>query len=518
MADLPEVVLKETFDFLGIWERLQVRSTCKKWKFVADTLSHQRSVCIHSTGYPYNERWCFSNQRVTEGEMVHLKPDPEVNRPFDLKMKFFQNLRKVYLFYLDEKVNFFLDELNQLTRLRVLMIEEDTIQSRTLNSPSLEVLSLGGYHVGHLQLNTPNLSSLTLWNDSGPHRDPAILEFEFPLKLKHLRCTEFTHNLGSQLKSLETLVCVEIPFDFRLGEFESLAKAELWSLNAFRTVQDQKKRLNRKNLQVLASGFDGETVANNPPDIQEQFFCEISIFYRETLILKQSFLEKAGSNQWKLAGSVPWKFKLDNFEAFGSTEDRISQFFFCNKFRTDRIFYSERDEIETDQFSLVDLTERCSQKEFMTFSYTLKNSLVERLSRIQSTLRNKGICSIKSVDCLLNLKNLESLQIYSPKLSIKFICRLFKELKHLYYLYYHSSESSGFHLHIDFYNYKPEDRVLDGIAADTLYGLHYQWRVGNIMDPRDLGQLEKMDFKNLNELIEGVKKMSEDEVAQRFFF
>lgn len=153
----------------------------------------------------------------------------------------------------------------------------------------------------------------------------------------------------------------------------------------------------------------------------------------------------------------------------------------------------------------------------MAFRYMLSQDSIERLSRIQSLQNLNGVCHIESADCLLNLKNLESLEIYSSKISIDFICRFFKELKFFHRLYFHSSESTGFHIHINFNNHRLKDRVADGTESHSLYSLSYQWGSGSEEDPMDLGPFKKMNFKNINELIEGLKKMSEDKVARSFF-
>ena len=514
MANLPEVVLKEIFDFLTIREMWRVRSTCKKWKFVVDTWCRPRSVCIHSTSYPYNERWCFSDQRVVEDEMIYLKFHLKTNRLFDLRMEFFRNLQKVYLYHLMEKVDLFFEEASQLTRLKVLMIEERCFPPRTLSSFSLEKLSLKVFNLGRFQLNTPNLSSLILWDITCMlPRDPPVLEFSFPLKVKHLECTDFTHNLGSQLKNLETLVCIEILFDFQLNEFKSLTRAELWSFAAFRTVENQKRRLNRMNLQVLASGFDAETVAGEPLEIQEKFFCSPITIEKGKLAMSSSFLEMAERNRWNLAGSIACTFDLDNLEpeSLISFASKIPRAFF-DKLRMGRIFFSSN---EIDQSALVELAGRCSPSYYSASRCRLSRSEVEKLSRIQSIKRFHGSCDIESADYLLNLKNLEDLQINSPKISIDFICKLFKELKFLYALYFESPESTSLHLYIDFYNYRTEHREADGIAADTLYSLNYYY--GPFSLTRDTRVKKGMDFRVLDELIEGVKRLREDEIVQSFF-
>ena len=519
MVELPEVVLKLLFDFLGIRERLRVRSTCKKWKFVVDTLSHQRSVCIHSISYPYNERWCLSDQRVTEEEMICLKFSPEASRPFDLRMQFFRNLQKVYLFYILEELDFFLEEAIQLTRLKVLMIE-GRIPPGVLKSSSLEKLSLKGHHLGNLQLNTPNLNSLILRKNHIFDNDSTIVKFDFPLKVKYLQCDDFTENLGSQLKNLETLVCIGIKFDFRLNEFESLTKAELWSLAAFQMVQSEKRRLNRTNLQVFGSGFDEATVAREPSEIQEQFFCTPTITPEGGYLkLSRSFLEKVEGHQWKLASSIPWKFQSD-VRTFVSFASRIPRIFF-EKFRIGEIGWirherDAEDETEIEQSALlVELVEKCKPNIYRASEFELGHEDVERLCRIQSIRRFHRFREIENADCLFNLKNLEYLDILSPEISVSFIYRLFKELKFFRQLIFASTKFCDLFVNVEYYNTPKEWRNADNLDPDILYSLYYTWGPVKISD--DDMPCKTIDCKNLDELDEGLKRMREDEIVKNFF-
>lgn len=480
---------------------------------MADTLSHQRIVCIYSTSYPYNERWCFSEQRVVEDEMVYIKFDWEASRRFDLTINFFRDLQKVYLFGIMEKVDLFLQELNQLTRLKLLIIEEEEMNLETLNSSSLEKLSLKCLHFSHsrIQLNTPNLSSLVFWNNNHQlNNPPPTVKFCFPLKVRHLECIEFSGNLG-QLKNLETLVCNTISFDFRLNQFKSLSRTELWSFDAFRTVQNEKRRLNRTNLQVLAPGFEEATVACETLEVQQQLFCRpFSWFEKESLELSLSFLELAERNQWNwpshLSGLISWKFFFKD-STFVSFANKIPSVLF-DKLRIDRISLLDRNVHETS--TLVEVAEKCSVKDFGASLYRLSRDDFERLSRIQSIKRFSGTCDSETANLLFNLKNLETVYMFSSTISIDFICRLFKELNFFSYLYFYSSDSIGLHLDITYHNYRPEHRVSNEIGLTNLYTLAY--------DDSESTVVSKDSFlKNLDELIEEVKRMKENELIQSFF-
>ena len=518
MAELPEVVLKEIFDFLGVRERLRVRSTCKKWKFVADNLSHQTSVCLYSSN-PFNKRWCFSKQKVTDDEMLYLKFTREASRPFDFRMEFFRNLRKVYLYSVSNQADRFLEEVNQLTRLKVLIIDDVRIDKfRTLNSPTLEKFALKNCNFNHLRLNTPNLSSLVLWNDihfreDREDRNRQHVEFRFPLKVKHLQCTEFRPNLR-QLKNLQTLACHTIAFEFQLNDFESLTRAELWSLEAFRMVQNEKRRLRRTKLQLFASGFDEETVTREPLEDQDQFFCSpMSTIFKGVLPLSRQFLEKAESNQWNLTDPVLWHFILD-LNVLGSLPGRIPKEFF-EKFRIRTISYLLLPYLlraEIDQSALVDLVERCNPSKLM-FDPPLSKDILQRLSSIQSIKLLEVHCDVENANFLLNLKNLGYLEIQSATISIDFVCRMYKELKYLFGFNFYSREFKPFNLHARFF-FRPEER--DGgndAPADTLYSLSY--RYGSLVEKNAISRC--MYFKSLDEFIEQAKILKENEMIASYF-
>ena len=502
MVDLPVVVLKKVFAFLDIRERLRVRSTCKTWRFMVDTLSYQQSLCIYSISYPYNKRWCFSDQRVVEDEMIYLKLDREAGHRFDLRMEFFRNLQKVYLYKTGDKTEHFLEEVNQLTRLQVLMIKESWIKLRTLSSSSLERLSLKLFCCDHIKLDTPNLSSFVLWVDRRgeiyfpPGNHPGIVEFHFPLKVKHLECTEFNLNLG-QLKNLETLVCRTITFDFKLDEFKSLVRTELWSLDAFQLMRNEKNRLNRASLQIVASGFDGETVAGELIGIQEEFFCRPERFGGSHLELSGSYLKNAERNQWNLVGSIPWNFQVE-YATLLPFVSRIPKDFF-SKLRISQFNLTEfpLNVSEIDQATLVELMER-SQPSFLKLNFKLSQDTFERIGRIQS-IKSLFVRLNEKLDCLLSLRNLEVIRIFdSAKISIDFICRLFKQLKFFSILLFFPNLFPHLGLLITYHKNRLEEE--DDFVLEYPFSIHFS-------------SSEKL-CRDLNELVEEVEKLRENQKIQ----
>lgn len=489
---LPVVVLRQIFCFLDIGERLRARSTCKAWRFTVDTWFDQQSLCIYSTVYPYNERWCCSNQRVLEKEMFHLKFDRVASHRLDWKMEFFRNLQKLYLYEMGDKTEPFLEELNQVTSLKVLMIEESRIYLRKLSSSSLAWLSIKCFCCDHIELDTPNLSSLILSIDHRPEEHPGTLDFHSPRKVRHLQCIEFNSNLD-QLKGLETLACQRITFDFKLDEFQSLTRTELWSFDAFQLVRNEKNRLNRPDLQVVASGFEEGTVTSRPILVQEEFFCRFHRLPGDDLELSESYLRRAELNKWNLLGSTPWNFTVE-YATLLPFVGKIPRNFF-SKLRISSFILAQlplNGVPEIDQVALVELVER-SQPEDLELNCELSEATLQRLSHIQS-IKYLRVTVNEKLDGLLGLKNLVTLKVFKARISIGFICLLFKELKLFSHLWLKPDPRFGNNpnLWVTFDNNRLE--VYDESAVEYPFSICFK---------------RKTRCRYLDELVEEVRKLGE---------
>lgn len=305
MNDFPAIVLSEIFDFLNIPEKhREIKLVCKKWKFVVETMNFQLSACFYSNEYPYKESWRFSHQKkVAEEDMLRLKYDHENSLKFDVRMDYFRNLQRVFLYKIGKKVNLFLEEVNSLAKLKMLIIENQTINSPKLSSFSLEKFFLKCSDLSNIQLNTPNLSSFILWHHNKPST-PRPVEFGFPLKVKHLECFEFNLNL-SVLTNLETLICQKIiEFDFKLKNFKCLTRLELFPRNEhdFRVakrIREERGRLKR----VVSLWVSG--VKEGPDAPIHSIFSNYSnfLYYLNLEYVLKSYSSLADH-------AIPWEFNL----------------------------------------------------------------------------------------------------------------------------------------------------------------------------------------------------------------
>lgn len=497
MDDLPEVALRKVFAFLSIPGRFRARATCKKWKFVID--NSPKSLCIYHESYPCKEKWRFSGQKVLENEMVELNVDRENGCRFDLRGAFFRNLQKVYLYHSDEAVDRFFEQLSQFTRLKTLMIKGGRMKFKTLSSSGLEQLFLESDGFDELELATPNLSSLILWIHPETGQNQSV-KFLFPLKPKHLECLQFSANL-SQLKNLETLVCQEITFDFSLNDFKSLRKLEVWSFDAFRTAQQQRRRLKRKNLEMIASGFEEKVVAFST---QEHCFCRREN-HRCELRLSPPYLAMVEKNWSRLVGSTPWKFEI-SLTNLVRHADRVPREFF-DKFRIEKI---EGDDLaeelgQIEQSNLTELLKRASPSRLLLRNLRLKPEFAEQLSCIKSIKRVSGVAGLKGLHYLLHLTYLEQIVSNFETISIDFLCKMVKELKFFKHFQLHSM-TEDFHLYITLYKRSEHHGVLLQEKKGCPFSFSYYYGILEV----------SKHFELADELVQEIKRMKENDLIQRF--
>lgn len=533
MADLPEVALRTIFDFLSIQMRMRARLTCKKWKFVIETSNLPRSVCIYQNSYPRNEKWTFSGQKVRKSELVKLRFDRENRYRLDFQMDFLRNLQVVYLYHIGEEADRLLEAMSQLSRLKVLIIERSSIKLKTLSSSGLEKLALKHNRFEVLQLDTPNLASLILWQRSfGTAIEFA--ELLFPLKLKHLECLRFEPSLF-QLKNLETLVCLKITIDFRLNDFKSLKRIGLWSLDEFRMVREQKERLNRKALEITASGFKEDLLVAEPVEAQDNFFCARA---RDVPVwLTAHYLAKIETNSVDLVGSTPWEFRI-TFPTFARHTGRIQRVRrdFFDKFQIGYIslrnagHFHEKplDKNELDQSDLVELLKASKPSEFnldLDLDFSLKPRFFEQLASIRSIKVMSEVAHLKDIHYLLNFKNLECFSISFEKISIDFLCAIVRKLKFLKFLkfsyFYQVTPNKRFFISLEFR--KPYEQVKRRgypICLNIFDNDYYPFTLNYFYTDQYPGN-NNMDIlkhcKCLEKLIEEIKRMPEVEIIRCFF-
>lgn len=510
MDDLPVVVLSEILNFLSIRERLKLKTICKKWKFVVETFCSQQNVCIYSHAYPFNRCWCWSDQRVVEEDLLYLKFNFQNSPKLNLKMPFFRNLQKVYLYHIDEKVDLFLEEVNLLTNLKVLMVEESIIKTRKLSSSSLEKFSMKYSNSDYIELDTPNLCSLTWWNYELQRIQP-IGDFKFPLKIQHLECVAFNLNL-SRLRNLESLICQRIDFDFKLEDFKHLTRLELFPVNeeelrVARNIRNEKSRMERNSLKMTVSGFKGES-----------FICKRNSHLPYYFQLHPEYLEQVVQNSSNLVGSLPWDFLIEIPTLLQFSNSFLPDFF--DKFRNIKIIkfrigQNDRNITESDQHNLMEFIRQSQTKELYIhgLDLSLEKEFYEQLSSVQSLTHLRIGPHLENVefDYFLKLKNLQKFIVTSSKISANFVSKLFEGLKLLEDFQF-VSRLGEFGIQI-YLNTSPD-------PEEEMQKLHRPFNFKYSYWPRG-GANEKFFLVNrytvdVNELVQEIALMRQDERTQCF--
>ena len=431
---LPALVLKTVFDFVSIPEKLRMRLVCKTWRFVVDNLYSQQNLCLYFTSFPYNRRWPFSEQPVLEEEMLYRKfnpeQDPKPDPNFHLKLPFFRDLRKLFIYRVGPQIDVFLAEVGQLASLKELKIDNYHMKTRKLSSSSLERLSLYVSNFEHLEFETPNLNSicdLSLRSRSFRGRENArTLEFRFPLTVKRLVCWKFDENY-SQLQNLETLTCLKFPLNFQMNKFKSLIKLEILpsnerELQILRDLQKERTRLGRDHPQMIVSDFKEQLV-----------ICEN---FGGILELSSAYLQQVLENSSNLVARIPRKSNIDASTLL-EWAHLIPNFF--ERFQIDCISLRREGRLtDADQCDLVELIRRSRPRCLSIYDLNgLKSEFYQKISLCESIkiLNMKPPAEPIDYNQLLNLRNLEVLRLHyhnsTEKIPLDFISKLFVQLKFL---------------------------------------------------------------------------------------
>ena len=439
MDELPILALQEIFSFLSLPERLKCKRVSKRWKFAVENAQGIQALCIYGKDFPCRIKWCFSESEVIPEDTHGLDPEKFFN--FNSRIELFCDLQKVCFFRVE--ISEFFYDLHLLSKLKVLMIDDFLIDDDldhhiTFDLNSLEKLSLKYVYyqaypernIKSIDFNTPSLSSLVFWNDYFIFElaRNCPVKFRFPLTIRHLECIQFDSNL-SVLKNLETLICQKIVVPFKLNDFKSLQRLELFpreeeELEYIRGIMEEKRSLRRDNLVITVCGFQDLLVAFAPGHQQNNTLFE----------LNEHFLRQVADHSDKLVGHIPWQFFMNEFFIFPKTFKEIPKdFFFFKKFVHFLIIVvpddSERRRRKRDTPDPSYVLQLLSQSnpEHVRTRFSFNRKFYEQLTSIQSikaleiTERFENL----NLDHFLKLKNLRSFCIFTEKLPIDFISKLF---------------------------------------------------------------------------------------------
>lgn len=432
--ELPLLVLQEIFSFLSWPDRLKCKGVSKQWKFVIETAGAP-PLCLYTREFPGKLKWCFSDRDVLSEDTVYLDPD-KFGR-LSSKIKLFRGLQKLCLFRVE--LSQVLKDLHLLRELKVLMIHhcwKKTDENITLNLSCLEKFSLKESHFfqmfDSIDFNTPNLSSLVVWNGAGlSSQAPTELKikFRFPLQIRHLECVLFDSNL-CVLRNLESLICQKIVCPFTLEDFGSLRILELFprkenELEYIRAIMDEKRRIKRDRLEIIVCGFKDLCVTFQPEDQEDQV-------HSRSFDLNEHYLREVAEHPDKLVGHIPWEVVCWwSFPAFYRIFREIPENFIKKivNFNEIRIGDSKRRrKMKCPNSTYVLQLLAQSRPKRVIISYDFDREFYKQLVSIKSIeeLNVNARYENLDFDLFLELQNLRSLRVRTEKLPIEFISKIFQ--------------------------------------------------------------------------------------------
>ena len=390
-------------------------------------------------------------------DVLYLNPKKIQN--FKSRIGLFQDIQKLCFFKIE--IGKFLKDLHLLRNLKVLMVERYYKNQRrahrvTLKSNSLEKLSFK--HVGFsstniesIDFNTQNLNSLVFWNTS---TKKFPVNFCFPLTIRHLECIEFDSDIGV-LKNLETLICKKIVCPFSLETFKFLQRLELFpyeetELDYIRRIVKEKKRLGRDKLEIIVCGLKDFLV----PFRQSHEVGKIPNLPN----LNEHYLDQVAKHPYALVGHIPWRINI-YFPIFAKSFKEIPKDLFRKFVNIDvielRDFSKLRNRKSPNDSYVLQLLKQSNPKD-VSISFNFNPKFYEELTSIQTieTLLISDKFENLNYDHFLKLKYLNDLSIFTEKLPIDFVPKIFT-LKFLNCFHFHYSNCS-----LIFYR-KPEYYLFD---------------------------------------------------------
>lgn len=458
MDQLPLLVIREIVSFLSLPERLKCKLVSKQWKLAIE-MEGPQSLCIYRGTFPYRMNWCFTERDlICEEEIVYANPEKFYN--FNLRIDLFKDLQKLCLFRV--KMSQFIQDLYLLKKLKVLMMEGyfvdndhiDNYRHVKLNSGSLEKLSFKYKDIDRkdmksIEFDTPRLSSLIFWTDYA-YWSPDLsvdfpINFRYPLMIKHLECPEFDTKLNV-LKNLETLICQKITCPFELKDFKSLQRLELLpmeksELDYIRGLMYEREALKRSSLEIVVCGFKELLIPFKP---NNRF--SLTLFD-----LNEHYLKQVAKHKDDFVGHIPWIIYLRDFKGFYKISKELPRNFFK------KIAHIEKIEISGNvrkkkrmPFKACDVLQLLSQINPKDVEINANFGQTKEFYRELTSLKSITNLSINEkfknldYDAFLKLKYLQDFSIFTEKLPIDFISKIFKMIFFCNFTFYHPNFYMGF--------------------------------------------------------------------------
>ena len=312
LIELPDLALLHIASNFSIQERAALRLVSKRLKWLVDHLFVQEKLYLFQHP-PYSfidhlqQQWpCGApvkrehsiRLKICGKEELKYNPQSCVDlspchseHHFDLKAEFLSGLKCLYLMSIRFCDQSFVQAINCLRQLRVLVIDScdhrRCFNFMKFDLPLLKVLHLEGMSYELLELNTPSLEEFRLIQFSALEQSSEDqIDFKHPESLRILMCTYFEWEL--EFANLEVLVSLtKLPDDFDLRKLPKLRRLEVYPtvyseathanmlratrgllLQSYYRMLSQKRLALNSNLEIRLFGFEEELFQNSKIDLK----------------------------------------------------------------------------------------------------------------------------------------------------------------------------------------------------------------------------------------------------------
>lgn len=402
-----------------------MKAVCRQWKSEVDS-QHPSSLCLYYLlFYPPNIQWAFTNQLVGYQNSFQITNAKQIDRIIQ-KLR---PVRRCFLFMISTLDGYeeLISRIGEFEHLEQLEIYGTRLPAECrIESTSLKSLSLKYSTFRSLQLDTPSLEALIC------HEAIRSIQFRHPQQLNTLLVAEYDAHI-KQLVNLERLSCIVLEaVDSKF--LESLPKLKQIQLNhrnwdssfddppVIRELRKQRFAMGRADLDIIAFCFDSTFYRVNDPDFA----------------ITSANVRWIRDNYTRIPADLPFLFEVD-YAALTQTFKPLPGDFFA-KFTDIEVV---RIGGQVEQTNLMQFLKQCAHLYSVWIqSSSLGQAFFDQLHEIQALEEltiEETEWRIRDYDFLDRLTRLQTVMIYSPRLSVEFFRRFFERVRFANELYFRNT-------------------------------------------------------------------------------
>ena len=345
---LPDMVLYRIFSNFNLSEKSRLKSVCKRWHFLLQTLEVGSTLVLHDPEMRASLKWLDFIKSIDSDDVceLNLPFNGPLNDPFKwnqrpagyltgLANKQLDRIKKFYAFGIRRAARLLL-ELGHLPRLEILRIENCAYylegpvaetKEFQIDLPDLCLLSIQNcFHI--LQEGFPRYTiysydrfvrAYTVFRIRAPNliycalddfEEDAIVQLAYFEKIRYIRCNYFDTKAARKAVNLETLICQRFELPFQLDALPKLKEIAIFPFGslfqsgiqesdrkhvefnfklAFTNLLKQRTSLARSNLKIVVNGFDESADQSSGESTGESFHLNAKNRYKAFKFMQLGF-------------------------------------------------------------------------------------------------------------------------------------------------------------------------------------------------------------------------------------